>query len=772
MSVLHSALDSPVIESLVVVVAGVAALVVAVWIVQRWATDPSWRRMLWRAALVTSVVWTVAEVLGGNMMVARWMVARSEVAASAKHDDQPSTADERVEVSSVPARVDYEPLTPEEGFWNALPGALPDESIDLVLDLSTQVDYSKAPSWGREPISPPVAATQNTLAAKETPDPVPFGTLFFVAFLAGSVALALWFFGRRIVVVWFTWRHTSLAPEAIVELVSSHLAPRDEASSRGARRLRCVESPRLTAPVVYGVLRPTLAVPVGFADALPPDQLHAVLAHELVHISGRDALWQAAFDAFVVLVWWHPLVWLARSQHRSACEAAADAGAAAIDGGPRALAAALVRLARHAANGPRLGWAALEKSGKRRSRLGRRVLRLLREDFASRQSTLGRRGTVFVTVIVGLLITSLLFGTALARRHVPRHTYDSGENPMTILQTSWRSSLAAAAIAAMLGTSYADEAEESEEAIEAELALDLDVDVDELGVDAEDALELLVELQPEAEAELVLANEEEGQAEAERLKAIEKARINELILSQQAKAKQAAATAQAKQKDAMTAQELAMAKKKLAQAQAELARARDQVAKQVAELEAKAKSEAALGRIEAAARITEQARKIRQLRQGDRIRIVEKALAEGNPAVTVVLANEAMRRRHHLIEAIENLRAIGKNDLADELMEEAEAIDPDAHLRMGENRFGIRFEPRGEVSDNKQRRQMELEIHRQAVAAEDMARQREAEARERGGAVNELRAEMNELRSQVNDMRAMLEKVVERLERDEQRGVE
>lgn len=62
-------------------------------------------------------------------------------------------------------------------------------------------------------------------------------------------------------------------------------------------------------PGVFGVLRPALLLPDGIAARLSPEQLQAVLAHELCHVRRRDNLAASVHMIVEALFWFHPLVW-------------------------------------------------------------------------------------------------------------------------------------------------------------------------------------------------------------------------------------------------------------------------------------------------------------------------------------------------------------------------------------------------------------------------------------------------------------------------------
>lgn len=100
----------------------------------------------------------------------------------------------------------------------------------------------------------------------------------------------------------------------------------------------------LASPSVYGVLRPVLLLPGAVMTNLPPEQLEAVLAHELAHILRRDFLVNLLQTAAGTLLFFHPAVAWVNGVIRREREFCCDNIAIAATGNRQALASGLLEL--------------------------------------------------------------------------------------------------------------------------------------------------------------------------------------------------------------------------------------------------------------------------------------------------------------------------------------------------------------------------------------------------------------------------------------------
>ncbi|HXA52556.1 MAG TPA: M56 family metallopeptidase, partial [Candidatus Acidoferrum sp.] len=89
------------------------------------------------------------------------------------------------------------------------------------------------------------------------------------------------------------------------------------------RRVRVVESERAAVPLVWGILRPVIVLPVA-SRLWSAERLHTVLLHELIHVRRRDLLAQVLAQVACCLYWFHPLAWIAAREQRRERERACD----------------------------------------------------------------------------------------------------------------------------------------------------------------------------------------------------------------------------------------------------------------------------------------------------------------------------------------------------------------------------------------------------------------------------------------------------------------
>ena len=134
--------------------------------------------------------------------------------------------------------------------------------------------------------------------------------------------------------------------------------------------VRLMQSYLVKTPMVIGFLKPAILLPVGTLAGLSVNQIEAILAHELAHISRKDYLLNLGQALVEILFFYHPAVWWISDYVRVEREHCCDDQAIAVCGDPLVYARALAQLETLAANAsaPEL---ALAFAGKDGSLLGR-----------------------------------------------------------------------------------------------------------------------------------------------------------------------------------------------------------------------------------------------------------------------------------------------------------------------------------------------------------------------------------------------------------------
>lgn len=98
------------------------------------------------------------------------------------------------------------------------------------------------------------------------------------------------------------------------------------------RAVEILESSAVPVPAVVGWLKPVILVPASAFAGLTPQQLEAVLAHELAHVRRHDYLVNLLQVAVETLLFYHPAVWWVSRQVRQERECCCDDLAVAVCG--------------------------------------------------------------------------------------------------------------------------------------------------------------------------------------------------------------------------------------------------------------------------------------------------------------------------------------------------------------------------------------------------------------------------------------------------------
>jgi beta-lactamase regulating signal transducer with metallopeptidase domain len=128
------------------------------------------------------------------------------------------------------------------------------------------------------------------------------------------------------------------------------------------KAVEILETSALAVPVVIGWLRPVILVPASALTGLTPQQLEAILAHELAHVRRHDYFVNLFQTVVETLLFYHPVVWWVSRVIRREREHCCDDLAVAVYGDRMIYARALAELeGLRAAPSPHLALASTDR---------------------------------------------------------------------------------------------------------------------------------------------------------------------------------------------------------------------------------------------------------------------------------------------------------------------------------------------------------------------------------------------------------------------------
>lgn len=317
-------------------------------------------------------------------------------------------------------------LAPAVTFWRMLPGPKPHSPVmsaadQQKLDSLSQGELSHQPSfWGdfRQSISQPPSIIvpepkpAGDSATGETPRTWAQSALPWLVglWVIGVLGLSIWNIGGWIAVQRLL--HIGTHPVSEPLQAAAHRLARRVGLSRA---VRLVQSAVVDVPSVVGWLRPTILLPGCILTGLSPDQLEAIIAHELAHIRRSDYLANLLQTIAETLLFYHPGVWFASRRMRIEREYCADRLAVELLGDATAYAGALATLEEKAQTVPQFVLGATGGSLLQRIR---RILGLSTQDVGRTGSWLVGAATSLIALLV--LLASPTIHAAITRTDAPR----------------------------------------------------------------------------------------------------------------------------------------------------------------------------------------------------------------------------------------------------------------------------------------------------------------------------------------------------------------
>jgi beta-lactamase regulating signal transducer with metallopeptidase domain len=263
-----------------------------------------------------------------------------------------SAADVRYVVSTIAMSLMLTmPLVTGAQFWRAVVDA-PDAAQGLVCAGGAGANCEQAGPPLEAPIAgvvhdpQPAAAAPAQATTGLSHDPIvrwpgfeSWLPVLVLSWLCGVAALTMRLMSGWLWVQRMKSRGTSPAAErwnAIASRLSGRL--------HIARPVRLLQSTLVDVPTVIGWFKPVVLLPASTLAGLAPEQLEAILAHELAHIRRHDYLVNLLQTLVETLLFYHPAVWWLSKRIRAERENCCDDLAVGLCGDPVTYARALADL--------------------------------------------------------------------------------------------------------------------------------------------------------------------------------------------------------------------------------------------------------------------------------------------------------------------------------------------------------------------------------------------------------------------------------------------
>jgi beta-lactamase regulating signal transducer with metallopeptidase domain len=193
--------------------------------------------------------------------------------------------------------------------------------IPATIATSSAIQSKQTITAAQSNITATAAATTSTdplfSRAAHTLDPaLPF---LSIAWLAGVALIAAWQ-----ITAWRGVQRIKRAATPIVDTQTTQLLDNLAQLMNIRRAIPLLQSARINVPTLIGFVAPAILFPAGLITALSPDQLRAILAHELAHVRRHDYLVNLLQTIVQTLFFFHPAAWYISARIRFEREACCD----------------------------------------------------------------------------------------------------------------------------------------------------------------------------------------------------------------------------------------------------------------------------------------------------------------------------------------------------------------------------------------------------------------------------------------------------------------
>jgi bla regulator protein blaR1 len=183
----------------------------------------------------------------------------------------------------------------------------------------------------------------------------PFSSFFQIISLNLPYLVLIWFIGIGILSLKFAGNlfylsylkkhHSLTATKSLGQFVT-----KVGAELKLKKKIQILESAIVKMPIVIGHLKPIILMPLGLAASIPPDQVEAIIMHEMAHIKRNDYFINLLKSLIEVFYFYHPGIWWISSIIETEREHCCDDIAITICGSEKSLQKALLNLQHYSQN--------------------------------------------------------------------------------------------------------------------------------------------------------------------------------------------------------------------------------------------------------------------------------------------------------------------------------------------------------------------------------------------------------------------------------------
>ena len=195
-------------------------------------------------------------------------------------------------------------------------------------NLVSQIRLGTSPRNGQNATTPALKSPTGTFSGEGTILPIPRENADLLKFLT-PILFGVWGMGVLVGSMRILWQYQearalmrSARPITDPMILAEFTRVKTALGLRGNPILAVSASTEV--PLLFGLLRPTVVLPVAVVSGFAPDACRMILAHELAHVKRHDLFWSCLTSLALIPCFFHPLVWWVRCELRTLQEICCD----------------------------------------------------------------------------------------------------------------------------------------------------------------------------------------------------------------------------------------------------------------------------------------------------------------------------------------------------------------------------------------------------------------------------------------------------------------